>query len=102
MVKNGWRGEAIDVVMMDDGMYTTIDNTRLVAAQDARIKVYASIHQANDPLPTEMIVNKRFESKKGEVARTWGEAIKIRVGKQSASFRNAYPNGSFTQPRKKN
>ena len=34
MRESGWKGEPIDVVEMPDGIYTTIDNTRVVS--DAR------------------------------------------------------------------
>ena len=85
MKENGWRGEPIDVVKMPDGMYTTIDNTRVVAAREAGINVQANVHEYKDSLPSEYI--DRFTTKKG-VPKTWGEAIELRVGKQKASFRN--------------
>ena len=34
-----------------------------------------------------------FTTKKG-VPETWGDAAKLRIGKQSAGYRNKYPNGS--------
>lgn len=75
-----------------DGIYTTIDNTRVVSAREAGIDVQANVHGYNDPLPNECI--KRFTTKKG-VPKTWGEAIELRVGKQKASFRNGNPYGKF-------
>ncbi|WP_077605997.1 RHS repeat domain-containing protein [Salinivibrio sp. ML290] len=91
MNTNGWKGDPIDVVKMDDGGLTTIDNTRVLAASRAKVNVQAKIHGFNEPLPEDMI--ERFTTKKG-VPSTWGEAIKLRIGKQSAGFRNKYPNGS--------
>ncbi|AET59191.1 hypothetical protein HPL003_12170 [Paenibacillus terrae HPL-003] len=92
MKANGWKGDPIDVVQMPDGSYTTIDNTRVVAARKAGIDVKATVHSADELLPTEYI--DRFTTKKG-VPTTWGEAIELRIGKQKASFRNNNPYGSF-------
>ena len=92
MKKNGWKGDPIDVVEMPDGIYTTIDNTRVVSAREAGINVKANVHAYNDILPEEYI--ERFTTKKG-VPVTWGDAISLRVGKQKASFRNSNPFGAF-------
>ena len=92
MKQNGWKGDPIDVVEMPDGVYTTIDNTRVVSAREAGIDVQATIHNYNDPLPIEYV--ERFTTKQG-VPTTWGEAIELRIGKQKASFRNTNPFGSF-------
>ncbi len=92
MKKNGWKGDPIDVVQMPDGVYTTIDNTRVVSAREAGINVQANVHGYNDPLLTEYI--ERFTTKKG-IPTTWGEAVELRVGKQKASFRNGNPYGAF-------
>ena len=92
MKANGWQGEPIDVIEMPDGIYTTIDNTRVVSAREAGINVEANVHGYNDPLPSEYI--ERFTTKKG-VPKTWGEAIELRVGKQKASFRNENPYGKL-------
>ncbi|UOY90473.1 ParB/Srx family N-terminal domain-containing protein [Bacillus glycinifermentans] len=96
MKVNGWKGEPIDVVKMSDGKYTTIDNTRVVAAREAGIKVQAKIHDGNEPLPENFI--DRFTTKKG-VPKTWEEAIELRIGKQKASFRNNNPLGSENMER---
>ena len=92
MKANGWQGDPIDVVEMPDGIYTTIDNTRVVSAREAGINVEANVHGYNDPLPSEYI--ERFTTKKG-VPKTWGEAIELRVSKQKASFRNGNPYGKL-------
>ncbi len=39
MKTNAWKGDPIDVIRMSDGKLTTIDNTRVVAAREAGIKV---------------------------------------------------------------
>ena len=71
------------LVEMPDGIYTTIDNARVVSAREAGINVEANVHGYNDPLPSEYI--ERFTTKKG-VPKTWGEAIELRVGKQKSIF----------------
>jgi len=40
MRANGWQGDAIDVVRMPDGKLTTLDNTRVLAADQAGIQVF--------------------------------------------------------------
>lgn len=91
MKTNGWKGDPIDVIRMSDGKLTAIDNTRVVAAREAGIKVQANIHDENELLPESLI--ERFTTKKG-VPTTWGEAIELRIGKQNASFRNNNPFGA--------
>ena len=85
MQANGWKGEAIDVVKMGDGGLTTLDNTRVLAASRAGVNVQANIRNASDALPANMV--ERFTTKKG-VPTTWGEAAQLRIGKQSAGWRN--------------
>ena len=92
MKKNGWKGDPIDVVEMPDGIYTTIDNTRVASAREAGINVQANVYGYNDALSQEYI--ERFTTKKG-VPVTWGDAISLRIGKQKASFRNGNPFGAF-------
>jgi RHS repeat-associated protein len=91
MKTKGWAGDPVDVVRMSDGKLTTIDNTRILAASRAGIKVQARIHEGSAPLPTEFI--ERFTTKKG-VPSTWDEAIRLRIGKQVSGYKNGYPNGS--------
>uniref|UniRef100_UPI0028C439CA RHS repeat-associated core domain-containing protein n=1 Tax=Listeria newyorkensis TaxID=1497681 RepID=UPI0028C439CA len=92
MKEKGWNGNPIDVVKMSDGMYTTIDNTRVAAARVAGIEVKANIRNFNDLLPADMV--DRFTTKKG-VPKTWGEALELRIQKQNAGFRNNNPMGSY-------
>jgi hypothetical protein len=92
MKANGWKGDAIDVVKMNDGALTTLDNTRVLAASRAGVNVKANIRNATDALPANMV--ERFTTKKG-VPSTWGEAAQLRIGKQSAGWRNGNSNGSM-------
>ncbi|HAO7676326.1 TPA: type IV secretion protein Rhs, partial [Salmonella enterica subsp. enterica serovar Agona] len=91
MKLNGWKGDPIDVVRMADGKLTTVDNTRVLAASRAGVKVEARVHDASEALPPELIG--RLTTKRGTPS-TWGDAIDLRIGKQSAGYRNQYPNGS--------
>ena len=94
MRRDGWKGDPIDIVTMDDGGMTTLDNTRVVAARAAGIDVRAVVHSYDEPLPDALTV-RRFTTKKG-VPRTWGEAVELRIGKQGRSFQIDYPYGSYT------
>nr|WP_323866508.1 hypothetical protein [Xenorhabdus sp. Flor] len=91
MKNKGWAGEPIDVIRMSDGKLTTIDNTRVLAASRAGIKVKARIYDGTSPLPPEF--TQRFTTYKG-IPSTWEEAINLRIGKQNAGYRNRYPKGS--------
>ncbi|MBI5373721.1 MAG: hypothetical protein HZA79_16975 [Sphingobacteriales bacterium] len=91
--------DPIDIVKMGDGMYSTIDNTRLLAAQQLGLDIKATVHSFEDALPKTML--ERFENpaKKGEFAKTWGEAIQFRTGRQTGSFAEKHgSNGTFVQP----
>jgi hypothetical protein len=96
MKANGWQGEPIDVVKMPDGKLTSVDNTRVVSARQAGIDVRANVHGYGDPLTPDQM--SRFATKKG-IPKTWGEAIGLRIGKQSSAFRNSFPSGSFELPK---
>lgn len=72
MKSNGWKGDAIDIVKMPDGKYTTVDNTRVAAARDAGIDVKANVRSSNEVLPDNMV--DRFTTKKG-VPKTWKAKI---------------------------
>jgi RHS repeat-associated protein len=98
MQENGWKGDPIDIVKMEDNIYTTVDNTKLLAAQKVGIDVKATAHDFSEPIPEEMA--KRFAAKDGTLPKTWGEAVKNRVGNQNKSFRTN-TNGSFVQPKAK-
>jgi hypothetical protein len=101
MQKNGWKGDPIDIVKMEDGIFTTVDNTRLLAAQEAGINVKANAHSFNDVIPEE--VAKRFANKEGQLPKTWGEAVKNRMANQNSSYKaeNVSGNGTFIMPKAK-
>jgi hypothetical protein len=77
---------------MSDVGLTTVDNTRVLAANYAGIEVQATIHGFEEALPTEFAP--RFLGPKGEFPSTWGGAVSNRIANQGAAFRNAYPNGA--------
>lgn len=92
MRANGWVGDPIDIVRMPDGSLAALDNTRVLAANQAGLDVHATVHAFDAPLPSGMAT--RFTTPKGGVPATWGEALSNRIGNQSASFQNAWPYGS--------
>ena len=48
--QNKWIGEPVDVVNMPDKAPTSMDNTRILAAREAGVKVKANVHNFNDVL----------------------------------------------------
>jgi len=93
MRTNGWRGDPVDVIKMPDGRLTSMDNTRITAAREAGIDVKANVHSFDEPLPENMVEQRRFE-----IAQTWGEAITGRINKQTGSFGEINPDGSLELP----
>jgi RHS repeat-associated protein len=91
--------DPIDIVKMPDGIYSTIDNTRLLAAQRLGHDIKAVAHAFDEALPESML--SRFKNNKtGEYAKTWGEAVEFRVGNQSGGYANSTQGvGSFVQPK---
>jgi len=84
----------IDVVRMSDGSLTTLDNTRILAAQRAGVNIQARLSNFDDILPPIDDFINRFLGRKGEVPVTFGDAVTNRIGGQNAGFRNAHPQGS--------
>ncbi|MDR6637635.1 DUF6531 domain-containing protein [Paenarthrobacter nitroguajacolicus] len=98
MAARGWSGfDPADVVVMNDGLYTTLDNRRVLAAGYTDNPVLANVHHYTDIIE-DPAVRERFTAargpNKGQLAETWGEAIENRIGKQGAAFRRTYPHGS--------
>ena len=100
--KQGWIGDPVDVVNMPDNAPTSMDNTRILAAREAGVKVEAIVHNFDDPLTLDEI--DRF-TYRGIEPKTWGEAIQLRVQKQSETgfapkeWSSQYPNGSIYDPK---
>jgi hypothetical protein len=92
MKKDGWVGDPVDAVRMDDGKVTTIDNTRVTAAREAGIRVRARVHNFDEALPSDQVG--RFKGNPD----TWGEAVKSRIGGQGGRWSNENPNGSYAPP----
>ncbi|CAF1312704.1 unnamed protein product [Adineta steineri] len=97
MITDGWEGDPIDVVQMPDEELTSVDNRRVLAAQNAGIKVLAKVHKADDPLPEDQI--KRFTVPGLPPPKTWGEAVMIRVQNQPSYWmRVTFPYGTVHRP----
>jgi hypothetical protein len=74
-MKGGWNGPAVDAVETADGV-VTIDNTRVAIARELGMEeIPVNVHLPSDPLPESMLG--RFGD-----AKTWGEALAQRTGKQ--------------------
>ena len=98
-LKNG-TCDPIDIVKMQDGMYSSIDNTRLLAAQNEGMGIKGIVHNYSELLPDEMAKRFGLKSKTGEYAKTWGEAVEYRIQNQSKAFREAYTGtGTFVKPK---
>ena len=99
MRQNGWQGDPVDIVQLPDGNFTSIDNTRILAAREAGIDVQAVVRNYDDPLPASML-NRFPDPKNSErFATTWGEAINFRIQRQKKNFRNNFPQGSYNPPK---
>lgn len=90
----GWKGDPVDVVKMPDGKLTSMDNTRIIAAREAGVKVKATVRGFDDPLTPAIQEARGWQS-----FRTWGEAIVARINKQSGEFSTSTPYGSSDLPR---
>jgi len=102
MRTQGWKGDPVDVVRLPDGTFSSIDNTRILAAREAGIDVQANVRAYNERLPDSML--DRFEHPKvpGGYAQTWGEALEYRILRQNKTFqKNNYPVGSYQDPKVK-
>lgn len=93
----GWDGAPIDVVLRADGRLTSIDNKRIIAAEENNVQLQVRVHTVDESIPldrAEKIVNKKTK----EVPTTWGEALDNRIGDQSAYWRVPNPDGSYFRP----
>ena len=81
MRANGWTGDPIDIVRMQDGALTTFDNTRVLAASRAGIDVQAVVRNADEAFPAS-----RWTAKDGTVPATWGDAVTLRTQQQNRLY----------------
>lgn len=97
MNKSGWKWwlEPINVVKMKNGALVTLDNTRLLAAHDAGIKLRVIIREFDDVLPLKFIQTERFATARNGNSSTWGEAVSFRINKQNRDFRMTNASGSY-------
>jgi hypothetical protein len=92
MGRKGWRGAPVDVVEMVDGGFTTIDNSRVLAAGHADIELRARVHDFDDGVSR--WTSRQLSRRLGEQPSTWGDAASLRIASQKASFRRVHPTGS--------
>jgi hypothetical protein len=92
----------IDIVKMEDDIYSSADHARLMAAENLGYNVKANLHKFNDTITPDQA--KRFVPEgtaEDKLPKTWGEAIKARVKGQGKTYSTQNPNGSFTRPQVK-
>lgn len=97
MKARGWDGDPIDVVRMQDGGLTSVDNTRLRVAVETETAIEARVHDPDDLLTS--LESRRFRKGKHGAATTWEEAVLVRVSKQGTSWARDFPHGSLELPR---
>lgn len=103
MADSGWVGDPVDVVVMNDGVPTSMDNSRLLAARQTETDVEALVHSFDEPLtPAERVRFTRAEVPYTPV--TWGEAIEVRLKGQKGNysrgtFFQTFPGGSIYDPK---
>jgi hypothetical protein len=91
----GLPAEPIDVVRMQDGQLTSLDNRRVLAARRSNIRVRARVHDFNSELPTNF-TRMGFPT---TMQRTWGNAIQWRILSQTCfNFKINDEFGSFEEP----
>jgi len=69
-----------------------VDNTQVVAEKHADIDVLARFHEFDEQIADPVRAG-QLSTSKGQ-AETWGDAVRLRIGKQSGSYRSRYPRGS--------
>jgi len=79
--------QLIDVVDVGDGTFSSLDNRRIVAAEEAGVDVIVRVHKPDDKLdPMRFAPEDRERFLKdpftGKIAETWGEAAQVRVKRQ--------------------
>ena len=82
---------------MKDDIYTSLDNRRLMAAQELGKDINAVAHNYDDVL--DATTQQRIFDAHGVNANTWGEAIEARTSGQAKYISRDSPSGSFTKPK---
>jgi RHS repeat-associated protein len=94
--------DPVDIVKMEDGIYSSVDHARLMAAEKLGLKAEANAHNFNDPIPYKRareIAGDKVDD--ADLPNTWGDAIKVRVNGQGKKYSSENPNGSFDRPKVK-
>jgi len=99
----GWAGTPLDVVVMPDGLLTSVDNRRLLAAARWRVAPQARVHAFDEPLPPQRALQLTRRGKRGapQVPTTWGEGVQLRLRGQGAGWHGENPHGTVRPPRVK-
>ncbi len=88
----------IQVVRMEDGILTSLDNRRLVSTSRIGSKVSIVERGFNEVLTSDEIA--RFTKKGYPTPKTWSDATKVRINSQTPKdWFKGTPNGSFKEPK---
>ena len=123
MDKEGWKGGPVDAVQWEDGSLTSVDNRRVLSAQNAKLpQIPARIHDMNEPIPADQAGRFTLKSynirqldngelvaggnqgqilyPKGSIPKTWGEAALFRGADQgNVKAGGRFPlRGTYDQP----
>ena len=98
MREQGWKGDPIDVVDFGEHGVTSVDNTRLLAAQETHTQLEVVTHSPAEALSDSEV--DRFSRRGASInPETWGEAAIFRIQGQGHAWSSANPYGSFVPPR---
>jgi hypothetical protein len=123
MQTGGWKGGPVDAVQWEDGSLTSVDNRRVLSAQNAKLnEMPVQIHDMSDPIPSDQAGRFTLKSynirqlgngelvaggtqgqvlyRKGSIPGTWGEAAIFR-GADQGNVKGAgrFPlRGTYDQP----
>lgn len=86
-----------DAVKMPGGLLTSVDNRRVVVAQQLGKALNTRIRNFDDALG--FCAKRRFNKKGKPPNKTWGDAVKSRVQGQGKPMRRDFPEGSPKMPK---
>lgn len=84
---------------MLEGVYSSLDNTRVLATRRAGINIHTNINNYNKRLPSNMLLHFEHPTALENFAQTRDEALEYRIMKQSRVFQEKkFFAGSLKEP----
>ena len=93
MKRDGFSGDPIDVVRMQDGGLTSIDNTRVMAGSLSDTKLQLKVHEFDEPFPASRGPEHFTHKKTKQEPTTYGEAVTNRISRQNPKWKKQNPQG---------